>query len=71
MDNEEFQRENIEELLASLGVDRVTREFPLVRPSFKFMDHQIIGINGMSEQEDSLAGGGLLADDCDTSKVCV
>lgn len=45
MDNEEFQSENIEESFASLGLALVTQEVPLVRPSSKFIDHQIIGIN--------------------------
>jgi len=33
------------------------------------MDHQIIGINWLKEQEENLEGGGLLADDCGTGKV--
>jgi len=69
MDNEMFQRENLKVSFVALGIDPVTRAFPLIKPPFKFMDHQIIGINWMKEQEESLAGGGLLADDCGTGKV--
>ena len=70
MDNEIFQRENLTKSLKSLGIDSTTREFPLIKPHFKFMDHQIIGINWMKEMEEGLAAGGLLADDCGTGKVC-
>lgn len=70
MDNEQFQRENLVESFERLGIDPQTRSFPLVSPSFKFMHHQIIGINWMREMEESLAGGGLLADHCGTGKVC-
>ena len=69
MDNEMFQRENLKELFIALGIDPVTCTFPLIKPPFKFMDHKIIGINWMKEQEESLAGGGLLTDDCVTGKV--
>lgn len=70
LDNEDFQRVNLEESFKSLKVDPMTRDFPLIKPPFKFMDHQIIGIDWMKEKEDGLAGGGLLADDCGTGKVC-
>lgn len=69
MDNESFQRDNLDESFENLGVDPATRDFPFIKPGFQFMDHQIIGINWMFEQERSLAGGGLLADDCGTGKV--
>ena len=71
MDNEIFRRENLQESFQALGIDPVTRAFPLIKPTFKFIDHQIIGINWMKEQEEHLAGRGLLADDCGTGKVSV
>lgn len=71
MDNEIFQRENLDESFVALGIDPDTRALPLIKPHFKFMDHQIIGINWMKEQEEGLASGGLLADDCGTGKVCI
>lgn len=71
MDNEEFQLENIEESFALLGLALVTQEVPLARPSSMIIDHQIIGINWLSEQEDILAGCEHLVDAYGTGKMCV
>jgi SNF2 family DNA or RNA helicase len=69
MDNQEFQRENLEESKAALGITMETRTFkPLHKPT-QLQPHQIIAVNWMAEKENSLAKGGLLADYCGTGKV--
>jgi hypothetical protein len=59
MDNWMFQRENIEEWFAAVGIDPVTRAFPLIKPPFKFMDHHGISINWMKEMEEIWQVGGF------------
>ena len=69
MDNKMFEKVYLSESFVAQGINSVRRVFPLIKPPFKFMDHQIIGINWMKEQEESSEGGGLLADDFGTGKV--
>jgi len=69
MDNQDFQRENLEESVAVLGITMETRTFkPLHKPA-QLQPHQIISGNSMAEKENSLAKSGSLADDCGTGKV--
>ena len=69
MDNQEFLRENLEESMTALGSTMENRTFkPLHKPT-QLQPHQIIAVNWMTEKENSLAKGGLLADDCGTGKV--
>ena len=68
MDNKAFQREDLNGACQALGIDPDLRTLPLMR-DVKLHPHQIIGIHWMSEMEDGLAQGGLLADDCGTGKV--
>jgi SNF2 family DNA or RNA helicase len=68
MDNQQFQRENLEESMAALGITMEIRTFkPLHKPT-QLQPHQIISVNWMTEKENSLPKGGLLADDCGTGK---
>ena len=68
MDNQAFQRENLEDACKALDIDPIARTLPLMR-NVRLHPHQIIGIHWMSEMENGLAQGGLLADDCGTGKV--
>jgi len=69
MDNQEFQRENLEQSMAALGITMEIRTFkPLQRPTQLQLRH-LIAANWMAEKENNLAKGGLLADDCGTGKV--
>jgi SNF2 family DNA or RNA helicase len=69
MGNPDFQRENLEESMAALGITMEIRTFkPLHKPT-QLQPHQTIAANWMAEKENSLAKGGLLADNCSTGKV--
>jgi len=69
MDNQDFQRENLEESVAALVITMETRTLkPLHKPA-QLQPHPIIAGNSMAEKENSLAKSGLLADDCGTGKV--
>jgi len=69
MDNQEFQREILKESMAALGITMEIKNFkPLHKPT-QFQPHQMIAVNWMAEKENSLAKGGLLADDCSTGKI--
>jgi SNF2 family DNA or RNA helicase len=69
MDNQEFNRENLEKSMAALGITMETRTFkPLHKPK-QLQPHQLIAVNWMAEKQNSWANGGLLADDCGTAKV--
>jgi len=69
MDNQEFQRENLEEPMAALGITIEIGAFkPLHKPT-KLQLHRISAVNWMAEEDNSLAKGGLLADDCSTGKI--
>jgi len=69
LDNQEFQREDLVESMAALGITMEVRTFkPLHKPT-QLQPHQIIVVNRMAEKEISLAKGGLLADDCGTGNV--
>jgi SNF2 family DNA or RNA helicase len=69
MDNREFQSENLQESMAALGITMEIRTLkPLPKPT-QLQPHQIIALNWMTEKKNSLAKGGLLADDCGTGKV--
>jgi SNF2 family DNA or RNA helicase len=69
LDNEDFQREDLAQALANLRLDPNNPQIPLIKPPFRFMDHQLLAINWMALMEDGFAGGGLLADDCGLGKV--
>jgi len=69
MDNREFQRENLEESIAVLGITRETRTFKSLHKPMQLQPHQIIAVNWMAENENCFAKGGLLADDCGPGKV--
>ena len=69
MDNQEFQRENLEESIAVLGITMETRTCKSLNKPTQLQPHQIVAINSMVEKENSLVKGGLLADDCGTGKV--
>jgi hypothetical protein len=73
LDNEKFQRDYLDESYIILGLKQELggAGMPLVRPGFKFHPHQIVGIRWMVDMEESLAQGGLLADECGTGKVSV
>jgi SNF2 family DNA or RNA helicase len=69
MDKQQFQGQNLEESMAALGITMQIRTFrPLHKPT-QLQPHQIIAVNWMTEKENSLAKGGLLADDYRTGKV--
>jgi SNF2 family DNA or RNA helicase len=69
IDNQEFQRDNLQESLAALGITIETRTFKPLHKPMQLQPHQIIAVNWMAEKGNSLAKGGLLADDCDSGKV--
>jgi SNF2 family DNA or RNA helicase len=71
MDNRECQREHLKELTASLGITMGIRAFKPLHNLTELQPHQIIAVNWMAEKENSLAKGGLLAEDCGTGKVRV
>jgi SNF2 family DNA or RNA helicase len=68
-DNQRFQRENLEESMSALGITMEIRTFKQLHKPMQFQPHQIIAVNWIAEKENSLAKGGLLADDCGTGKV--
>jgi len=63
MDNQEYQKENVERSIAALGITMESRTFKLLHKPMLLQPHQIIAVNWMAEEENSLAKGGLLADD--------
>lgn len=44
-------------------------KFPFIESGFTFRPHELVGICWMIKKEDSLAQGGLLADDCGIGKT--
>jgi len=68
MDNQEFQRENLEKSMAVLGITMKIRTFKPLHKPMQLQPHHSIVVNWMAKTENSLAKGGLLADDCGTSK---
>jgi SNF2 family DNA or RNA helicase len=69
MDNQEFQRENLEESMAALAITMEIRTFKPLHTPTQLQPQQIIAVNWMTEMENSLPKGDLLADDCGTGKV--
>ena len=69
MDNQEFQRENLKESIAALGITMETRTSTPQHKPMLLQPHQIIALNWMAEKENSFGKGGLLADDCGPGKV--
>ena len=69
MDNQEFQRENLEESMAALAITMEIRTFKQLHKPMQLQPHKIIAVNWMTEKENSLPKGDLLADDCGTGKV--
>ena len=57
LDNEKFQRDYLQESYAVLGLrpEDNGAGMPLMRPTFRFLKHQIIGIRWMVDMEDGLA----------------
>jgi SNF2 family DNA or RNA helicase len=69
MDNLEFQRENLKQSMAALGIALEIRTFKQLHKPMQLQPHQIIAVNWMAQKENSLVKGGLWADDCGTGKV--
>jgi len=69
MDSKEFERQNLEESMAALGLTMEIRTFKLLYKPTHFQLCQTIAVNWMVEKEKSLAKSGWLADDCSTGKV--
>jgi hypothetical protein len=58
MDTQEFQRDNLEESMAVLGITMEIRTLKLLPKPCQLQPHQIIAVNWMAEKENSLAKGG-------------
>ncbi|KAF8543076.1 hypothetical protein BDD12DRAFT_802362 [Trichophaea hybrida] len=69
MNNENFQRENVEELCKTLGITMENRIFLPHKTTTQLDPHQIDAVNWMADMENGLEQGVLLADDCGTSKT--
>ena len=67
--NENIQRENVKELCKTLRIIMENRTFLPLKTTTQLHLHQIVAVNWMVEKENGLEQGGLLTDDCDTSKV--
>jgi hypothetical protein len=59
MDNQQFQRENLQESMAVLRITMQIRTFKPLHKLTHSQPHQIIAENWMAEMENSLAKGGL------------
>jgi len=69
MDNQEFQRENLKELIVALGITIGTRTFKPPHKPMQLQLHQYIAVNWMPAKHNRRAKVGLLADDCRIGKV--
>jgi len=69
MDKQQFQREALEELIAALGITMEIRTVKLLHKPTQLQLHQHIAVNWIAENENSLAKGSSLGDDCRTCKV--
>jgi SNF2 family DNA or RNA helicase len=69
LDNEAFQRDNVEESYKALGINREDGRIPGLGVDIRLKLHQVVALKWMRDQENGLAQGGLLADDCGLGKV--
>jgi hypothetical protein len=59
----------LEESIAALGITTEIKPFKLLHTPTQLQPHQLIAVNFTEEKENTLAKGGLMADDCSTAKV--
>ena len=69
MDNQEFYRENLEELIAALGITMETRTCKLLHKPMVWQPEQIIAVNWMAGKVNRMAKGSLFANNCGTRRV--